>query len=170
MRGAYVRDIREHPSLHQKLYCARHYGRNHLRGEHGARWNFHVVTKLEVRGECESASHGDVAPGLKHHHCDRTTRKEVADDEFSDDVQSNLLICDSLDHSYWDNVDKSYRKYNKKAFGDGRMASNLPIARARINAHTGICVFQISMVKIPNTNMLTTFIRYVSAVKEQISG
>ena len=51
-------------------------------------------------------SHGNVTPGLEHHHSDGTARESITDDEFGDDVQADLLIGDSLDHSNRNNVEE----------------------------------------------------------------
>lgn len=87
--------------------------------------DLHVMTQFEVRTECESLGHGDVTPGLEHHHGDRTTGESVSDDQFGDDtrgkekmlrevdvedtrwrmgsvLQADLLIGDSLDHTNGD--------------------------------------------------------------------
>ena len=80
--------------------------------------NLHVMTQFEVRTEGESLGHGDVTPGLEHHHCDRSTGEGVTDDKFGDDaklkscqwdieyqgikrgiLQTNLLIGNSLNHT-----------------------------------------------------------------------
>ena len=43
---------------------------------------------------------------LEHHHGHGTTRKSVPNYELCNDVESDLLVCDGLDHSDRDNVDK----------------------------------------------------------------
>jgi hypothetical protein len=64
------------------------------------------VTQLEVRGESKRLSHRDVTPSLKHHHGNRMARESVSDDEFGNDVETDLLIGDCLDHTNRDNVDE----------------------------------------------------------------
>lgn len=62
------------------------------------------MTEFEIAGEGEGLVHGVVTPGLEHHHGDGPAGKGVPDDEFSDNVQSNLLVCNSLDHTTRDGV------------------------------------------------------------------
>ena len=49
------------------------------------------MTQFEVRTECESLGHGDVTPGLEHHHCDGSTGEGVTDDKFGDDARLNYV-------------------------------------------------------------------------------
>ena len=42
--------------------------------------------------------HGNVTPGLEHHHGNGTSRERIAYDELCDDVQADLLVSDGLDH------------------------------------------------------------------------
>jgi hypothetical protein len=88
---------------------------NDLGSEHGARGNLHVVTKLEVRSEGQRLGHGNVAPGLEHHHGDGVARESVSDDEFGDDVETDLLVSDSLDHANGNDVHEGCKK--KKTSG-----------------------------------------------------
>jgi hypothetical protein len=99
-------DVAEHPSLDTKLGGQSDDGGDNLSPEHGARGDLHVVTELEVRGKGKTLSHGNVSPGLEHHHGDRATRKCVSDDKLSDDIETDLLVGNSLDHSDGDNVDE----------------------------------------------------------------
>lgn len=100
------RDIAEHPRLHAKLGRPSDDGSNDLRREHRAGWELHVMTKLEVRCEGEGLKHGDVTPGLEQHHCDGTAGEGIADDELGNNVQTDLLIGDSLNHTNGNNVDE----------------------------------------------------------------
>jgi hypothetical protein len=43
-------------------------------------------------------SHGNVTPGLEHHHGDGASWERIADDELCDNVQADLLVSDGLDH------------------------------------------------------------------------
>ncbi len=83
---ANIRDVLEHPRLHAELRRARDNGRDHLRGEHRARRDFHVVPELEVRRECQSLGHRDVSPRLEQHHRDWTAWQKVSDNELGDHV------------------------------------------------------------------------------------
>ena len=47
------------------------------------------MPELEVRGELERLGHGDVTPGLEHHHCDGSTGEGVTDDKFGNDAKLN---------------------------------------------------------------------------------
>jgi hypothetical protein len=103
---AHVFDVGEHPSLHAELDGARDGGRDHLAPEHWAGRDFHVVSELEVAREGERLRHGDVAPGLEHHHCDRPAGKRVSDDQLCDNVKADLLVRDRLDDADRDDVDE----------------------------------------------------------------
>lgn len=103
---AHAVDIREHPRLHAELDGTSDNRRRHLRPEHGPRRDLHVVTELEVGCELQSLGHGDVAPGLEHHHGDGLAGEGVADDELCDDVEADLLVRDGLDHADGDDVEE----------------------------------------------------------------
>jgi len=73
VRTANSVNVREHPFLDAELGGTSNDGSKDLRPEHGAWWDLHVMTKLEVGGERESLHHGDVPPGLEQHHRNGTT-------------------------------------------------------------------------------------------------
>ena len=50
--------------------------------------------------------HGNVSPCLKHHHCNGLSGEHVTDDELSDNVETDLLIGDSLDHTDGDDIEE----------------------------------------------------------------
>ena len=62
------------------------------------------MAKLEIRGELQSLSHRDVAPGLEHHHSDRMPGESVANDELGNNVEPDLLVGDSLNDADGDDV------------------------------------------------------------------
>lgn len=64
------------------------------------------MPKFEVGGERKRLCHRNVAPSLEHHHRDRASRQHVPDDEFGNDVETDLLIRDSLDHADGDDIDE----------------------------------------------------------------
>jgi hypothetical protein len=101
-----TRDVGEHPGLDTKLNSAGKGGRNHLSPEHGTRRDLHVVTELHVTRESERLSHGDVTPSLEQHHGDGLAGKHEADDELGDDVEADLLVGNSLDHSDGNDVEE----------------------------------------------------------------
>ena len=72
--------------------------------------NLHVVPELEVRRKCKSLSHGDVAPRLEHHHRNRAPRKCIANNEFGNNIQPNLLVGNGLDHADRNDIDKSWSR------------------------------------------------------------
>ena len=76
--------------------------------------NLHVVANLEIVGELQGLSHGDVTPGLEHHHSDGLAGEQVTDDQLSDDVQTDLLVSDSLDHTDRNRVDKGYARRQRQ--------------------------------------------------------
>ena len=64
------------------------------------------MPKLEVRCEQQSLRHGNVAPRLEHHHCNRSSRKSITNYEFSNNVEANLLVRDGLDDTNRQDVEK----------------------------------------------------------------
>lgn len=104
MRRAHALNVGEHPSLDTELHGTGENGGYNLTPEHGARRNFHVVTEFEIAGEVESLSHRDITPGFEHHHGDGVARESVSDDKFCDDVETDLLVRDSLNHADGDDV------------------------------------------------------------------
>lgn len=91
-RGLAARCVSEEQCLVKRLWYLR---------------DLHVVTELEVGDERQRLGHGDVTPGLEHHHRDRLSGKGVTNDELSDDVEADLLVRDGLDHADGDDVDVS---------------------------------------------------------------
>lgn len=57
------------------------------------------MTHLKVGGEGQRLRHRDIAPSLEHHHRNWLSRKGIADDKLGYDVQANLVVSDSLNHS-----------------------------------------------------------------------
>lgn len=66
--------------------------------------DLHVVTELKVGRELQSLRHGDVPPGLEHHHRHGLPGERVANDQLSNNVEPDLLVGDRLDHAYRDDV------------------------------------------------------------------
>ena len=81
------------------------------------------MSELEVRGKREGLVHGDVPPGLEHHHRDGLSGQSVADNELGNDtgrmtsgdsrykknshsLQADLLVRDGLDHADGDDVEE----------------------------------------------------------------
>lgn len=122
IRGTHIIDVGEHPGLNTQLssssddscndlsFCCKHpdngnVKRIYLAHEHLTWGNFHIVPKLEIRHVLQRLSHGNVTPGLKHHHCWRkrgstccntktrrnrhtnwTSWKSISNDEFRNDT------------------------------------------------------------------------------------
>ena len=105
-RRAHARDVGKHPGLNAKLNGARNDCGNDLTDEHETRWDLHVVAELHVGSEGQSLRHGDVAVGLEQHHGQWATGQPVTDDQLSDDVETDLLVGDSLNHADRDSVDE----------------------------------------------------------------
>jgi len=101
----HVGNVREHPGLDTELYGSGNDGGDNLRPEHGPGRDLHIVTDLEVSGKLQCLGHCNITPSLEHHHGDRSARKGITDDEFSNDIKTNLLVSDSLNHSNGYNVD-----------------------------------------------------------------
>ena len=57
------------------------------------------MSELKVGSERQCLRHGDVAPSLEHHHCDWPSGQSVTNNQLRDDVESDLLVGDSLDHA-----------------------------------------------------------------------
>ena len=87
IRGAHALNVREHPCLNTELDSAGDDSSDDLRPEHGARWDLHVVTELEVGSELQRLGHRDVSPGLEHHHGDGASRERIADDQLRYDAE-----------------------------------------------------------------------------------
>ena len=77
-------NVREHPGLNTELNGASDDGGDDLGPEHGSWRYLHVVAKLEVGRERERLSHGDVSPGLEHHHGDRPSGEGIPNDQLCD--------------------------------------------------------------------------------------
>ena len=126
-RGAHVFDVGEHPRLDTKLDGSGNDGSEDLGEEQSSGTifkytgkineygcgsgrdvrNLHVVANLEIVGELQGLSHGDVTPGLEHHHSDGLAGEQVTDDQLSDDVQTDLLVSDGLNDTNGDGVKES---------------------------------------------------------------
>ena len=65
------------------------------------------MTKLEIRSERQSLGHGDITPGFEHHHGNWASRKTITDNQLSNNIETNLLIGDSLNHSDGNDVEES---------------------------------------------------------------
>lgn len=70
------------------------------------------MTDLEVIGELQCLSHGDVSPSLEHHHSNGLAGEQVTNDKLSDDVQADLLVSDSLDDTDGNGVEESNNLYH----------------------------------------------------------
>jgi hypothetical protein len=75
-----------------------------LAEKHRAVRDLHVVTELEVAGKLQSLGHGNVTPGLEHHHRNWTAREGIAYDKLGDDIKTDLLVGDSLNDADRDSV------------------------------------------------------------------
>lgn len=77
------------------------------------RRTLHIMTKFEVRCECESLSHRleqhkymlklimglvayNITPGLEHHHGDGTSGKSVSNDQLGDDTRNIISDCPDI--------------------------------------------------------------------------
>lgn len=78
------------------------------------------MAELHVRGESQGLGHGDVAERLEQHHCEWAARHPVADNQLGDDIESNLLVRDSLNHTDWNGVDKRNQEGDDKGV-DGEL-------------------------------------------------
>ena len=68
------------------------------------------MSELKVRSERQSLSHGDITPSLEHHHRDGSSGETITNDELGNDVESNLLIRNSLNHANRNEVHEGYNK------------------------------------------------------------
>jgi len=110
IRGAEVLDIGEHPGLDTQLDGTSNYCRDDLAPEHGSGRDLHVMAQFEVRGELQGLGHGDVTPGLEHHHRDRMSREGIANNELSNHVKPDLLVGDGLNHPDGNDIEEGNDK------------------------------------------------------------
>lgn len=120
--GADIGDVGHGPVVDCDLADGRPEDCDALSEPHGLGWDLHVVTHLQVLEEVQSLGHGDVTVSLEHHHGQRATWKHVSwdmltnlrlvdcwglltNDELSNDVETNLPVGDSLNHTNWDQED-----------------------------------------------------------------
>lgn len=68
------------------------------------------MAKFEIGCESQGLSHSNITPRLEHHHRDWATRKCITDNQLRDNIETNLLIRDSLDHSNRNNVEEGNHK------------------------------------------------------------
>lgn len=64
--------------------------------------NFHVVAHFETLEESEGLGHRDITISLKKHHSNRTSRLDITNDEFSDNIETQLYVGDGLDDTTGD--------------------------------------------------------------------
>ena len=69
---------------------------------------FHVVTELEIGREEQCLGHRYISPRLEHHHGYWASRKRIANDELSDNIQTYLLIRYGLDHTDREDVEERH--------------------------------------------------------------
>ena len=87
------------PGLHEDLNDSGDSGGGTLAPEHEPRGNLHVVTDLHVVDERHALRHGDVSVRLEDHHGNGLAGNSETDDQFRDDVETDLLVRDGLDHA-----------------------------------------------------------------------
>lgn len=95
-RCADFRNSRQRRVQYNDLDKAREGCGHHLRHEHGARRNLHVVAKLQIRHERQSLAHGDVAKGLEDHERQGPSGLDVTKNELSQDIETDLVVCNGL--------------------------------------------------------------------------
>lgn len=81
-------------------------GGDQLRPESGPWGKLAVVRELEVVGEVDSLSSGNVTEGLEVVHAEGVTLDETTTDELGDDVKSDLDTGDGGDHADGDDEDQ----------------------------------------------------------------
>lgn len=57
------------------------------------------MAKLQILAEVQRLSHDDVAVSLEHHHGNRVTGLQIADDELGEYVQPELNVRQTLDYT-----------------------------------------------------------------------
>ena len=102
--AAEVLDVGEHPRLHAELHGASNNSSDNLAEEHRAMCELHVMAELKVARKLKRLHHGNIAPCLEQHHRNRAAGKGVADDQLRDDVESDLLVRNGLDHTNRDGI------------------------------------------------------------------
>lgn len=152
--------------MHAELYSASNDGSGDLTEEHWPMRDLHVVAQLEIAREIQRLRHGNIAPCLEQHHRNRAARKGVSDDQFRDDVEPNLLVCNGLDHTNRDGIHdrlNTERILNSRRKRRTKIRQNIQIKRASTNAHTGKSVSHTSMAMTPNPNMVTEIGKYLTS-------
>ena len=96
------------------------------------------MTELEVGSEEQRLRHRDVAPSLEHHHGDWATRESVADDQLSNNVETDLLVGNSLDDTNGDDVHEGDDLQERISFCVFSVILMLRLTRDRMKAQTGI--------------------------------
>lgn len=74
-------------------------GGDDLGAEHDTGRDLHVVTELEICGETNSLVGTDVGDTLEDHVCNGLSGKNVTCDHLVDDLESDLLVRDGLEHA-----------------------------------------------------------------------
>lgn len=73
------------------------------------------MAELEVGGEFEALSRGDVPVGGEDHVCNGAAREGDAADELADEIEAGLLICDGHDDADRDEEDGADAEGQKEA-------------------------------------------------------
>lgn len=102
-------DVCEHPVEDGNLGERGDDRRHHLDFEEDARWDFHVVPKLQIGGKLDALSRRDVAVGHEHHVRNGSSGKDEACDELADKVDATVLVCD---RHYYADGDEEYGAYS----------------------------------------------------------
>lgn len=92
-------NVGENPSLNEDLRdCGNSSGRA-LSKEHKPRRYLHIVPNFHVANERHALRHRDVTVCLEDHHRNGFAGNSETDDQLGDDVETDLLVGDGLDHT-----------------------------------------------------------------------
>jgi len=99
-------------------------------------------------------SHSNITPSLEHHHREGASWEGISDDQLSNDVETNLLIRDSLDHADRNNIEERDHESENEPLASRENQIRTQMGSDRQVTYTGNLVSQTSIEMTPKANML----------------
>lgn len=90
------------------------------------------MAKLEIAEEEHSLVHGNEGERLEDHHSDGATRKNVTNNQFGEDLETDLLVSNSLHHTH--GHDEEYCSDEGEREGPNRASKTSTVMSAITNA------------------------------------
>lgn len=84
------------PSSNSEVNHTCKHGCNDLHAEHITRRNLEIMSELQVADKGKTLSHADITIGLEGNVCDGVSGHSKTDNEFSNDIETRLLVSNSL--------------------------------------------------------------------------